>query len=716
MQNKLWIHKQTDKNDIDRLSNEAGISKLLAKVFISRGIQDAHYVDDFLNPCIEKLYDPFLLKDMAVAADRIIKAVESGEQIVIYGDYDVDGVTSTAVVYNFLSSVGANAGYYIPDRLDEGYGLSVNAIEKVRNLGAALVITVDCGITAVEEVKYINSCNMQVIITDHHQCREALPEALAVINPRRPDCTYPFKELAGVGVAFKLVHALCLKMNLGSSFLRYIDLVTLGTIADVVPLSDENRIIVKNGLSVLEKSDNKGINALMKVAALGGKAINSYTVAFAIAPRINAAGRIGSALRSVKLFTVSDEQQADEIAIQLNEENRYRQDMEMEIIQQAIAFVEECVDLKKEKIIVASAEGWHHGIIGIAASKIAERYYRPCILISEEDGMGKGSGRSIEGFNLFKALLHCENLLEKFGGHEMAAGLSIKLENLTEFKRLINEYADTVLTAADLIPCIKIDATIKKDDISLENVRELELLAPFGSGNPGPVFAYDGFKINEIRTVGENKHLKLRLEDNGLNLDAIGFYMGELAESYCSSDILDTVFTLEINTWNNYSKVQLNLKDIRLNEEKVKEHGFFFSLDKYIVFNESNDYNRNNGMLDSLSSRKLEEIIPERADLAAVYQLIREYTMSRQDHKSENRLVIDDLFLLSRKITNRYKLCMNYFKLKKSLEIFDELKLLKIETTDDSGMVVTVFDNGKGKTKLEESSLYKWLQGLKKEC
>ena len=698
MQNKIWVHKDIPENEIDRLSAEAGISRLLAKVFVSRGVLDVEYVKDFLNPKLDGLHDPFLLMDMDAAVCRIMQAVECNERIVIYGDYDVDGVTSTSMLYNYLVFCRANVEYYIPDRIDEGYGLSINAIDKVVQMGVSLLITVDCGITAVDEVDYINNQNIQVIITDHHECKNILPGAYAIINPCRPDCTYPFKELAGVGVVFKLVHALCLKMKIGDVYKGYLDLAALGTVADVVPLTNENRIIVKYGLSALEKSLNPGIKALVTVAGLKDKPVTSYGVGFALAPRINAAGRIGNAVRAVKLFTTADRKLAEEIAVELNEENRYRQETEMEIIQQVNSLVETGIDLQKEKIIIVSGKEWHHGIIGIVASKITERYHRPCILVCEEKGMCKGSGRSIEGFNLFLALMHCENLLEKFGGHEMAAGLSLKTDNFDEFKKLINEYADSVLTDVDLIPCIKIDAFAGKEDITIDNVRELELLAPFGSGNPGPVFAYDGLRIADIRTVGENKHLKLKLEDNGLNIDAIGFNMGEQSNRFFTSNTVDSVFTMEINVWNNSQKVQINLKDIRLHKD--------------IVFDEPNDYNINNGVLERSGSRRPEEIIPERADLAAVYQCIRAYCKNQPVIKAEVRMAVEDMLSLAALIADRYRVCMNHIKLGRCIEIFEELNLLKKEPLGESGMVITFID-AVNKTNLEDSSIYRKLQESK---
>lgn len=714
MQEKLWLHKETTGSEIDRLSEAAGISRLLAGIFISRGVTDIEYIKGFLHPGLDQLYDPFLLKDMGLASDRICSALSGGERIVIYGDYDVDGITSTSVLYDFLLSQGAKVDYYIPDRMDDGYGLSTGALDKVRQMGADLILTVDCGITAVDELEYIKSFGIQAIIIDHHECKDVLPGAYAVINPCRPDCTYPFKELAGVGVVFKLVQALCEKLKAGDIWKKYLDLVTLGTVADVVPLLKENRIIVKFGLKAVEDSVNFGVRALLEVAGLAGKPVTAYGVGFALAPRINAAGRIGSAMRAVKLFTTEDAQLAMQIAEELDAENRFRQEIETEILQQAVSYVDAQIDLEKEKVIVVCGSGWHHGIIGIVASKITERYHRPAILISEENGIGKGSGRSIEGFNLFKALVHCGALLEKFGGHELAAGLSLKTENLDEFRKMINSYADSVLSVADLLPYIRIDVFIGKEDITVQNISELELMAPFGAGNPGPVFAYEGLRISDIKTVGDNRHLKLRLEEGGLHIDAIGFNMGELAGCYSAADMLDSVFTLEINSWNNLNKPQLNLRDVRPSREKNRERSISFCLDKYVVFNGSNDYNINIGGLQSLSSSRLEQILPERSDLAAVYQYILAFRRSRNSDKDIVRLEFEDLFKLAGSISERCGVCMDYFKLKRCIEILEEVKLLKKEPSGVKGMYVTLSET-KEKVNLEDSPLFRKLTELRNQ-
>ncbi|MCR4435414.1 MAG: single-stranded-DNA-specific exonuclease RecJ [Clostridiales bacterium] len=607
--NKIWIYHNSPEIKMGDLAVKAGIHPLIAKIFQNRGIGDIDYIKKYLYPSLDELHDPFLLKDMDKAVDRIINAVNGGESIVIYGDYDVDGITATSILYHFLTRLKAKVEYYIPDRMDEGYGLSMSGMDRILEANASLIITVDCGITAVEEVKYIKSKNVDVIITDHHRCKEELPDALAVVNPTRPDCEYPFKGLAGVGVAYKLLDALCIKMGLGDLCREYLDLVAIGTVADIVPLVDENRIIAKFGIPVIENSGNLGLRVLMESCGLDNKPVTSYTIGFMLAPRINAAGRVGDARRAVELFNTRDREKALDLALELNDENRYRQDMEGDIFQQALSFIDSNIDLDREKVIVVAGEGWHAGVIGIVASRITERYYRPCILITNEEGMGKGSGRSIQGFNIFDALEHCEDLLEKYGGHELAAGLSLKIENVPEFRKRINAYADAVLTEYELTPKLKIDAVIGREDVNVETVEAIEALAPFGPGNPAPLFLYNNLKASDIRTVGEGKkHLKLKLWEDEFHIDAIGFNMGEAAGSFKCGDALDVVCTMEINTWNLVERVQLNIKDLRHEMYSTVENMYFYSLDQCLdtssLCGRSGDVDLQAEWNDTISSRE----------------------------------------------------------------------------------------------------------------
>lgn len=719
MKEKNWVINEVSETEIKRLSDSAGISRLMSCILLNRGISDTDEVKKFLHPDLEDLHDPFLLKDMDRAVDRIIKALKGKESITIYGDYDVDGVTSTSLLYRFLKELGTDALYYIPDRLEEGYGLSVPAMDKIKATGTQLIITVDCGISAFDEIAHAMAIGMEVVVTDHHECREQLPDAFAVVNPCRGDNDYPFRELAGAGVVFKLIQALCTKLSLGELYLKYIDLAALATIADVVPLIGENRVIVKYGLEAIERTQNPGLAALIEVAGLAGKPFNTFSVGFGIAPRINAAGRVGDAERAVRMFVTEDNAAAGKLARELDGENKSRQEIEAEIFSQAVKMVESDIDLTTEKVIVIASQGWHHGIIGIVASKITERYYRPTILISLEEDLGKGSGRSIEGFNLFKALTSCEELLERFGGHELAAGLALKPENVPLFRRAMNEYANHELADEDLVPRVKIDALVGPEDISIERAEELELLAPFGAGNPGPVLAHNCLKINEVKTVGDGKHLKLRLCNTSSNFDAIGFNLGEELTVISGLESINAAFSLEINCWNNTRRVQLNLRDVKQDKAKAKaelvdlqslphEKEYYLKLDKNIVFDSLNEYNRDISLPEDLEIGNIGDIVPDREDIGAVYKYIR--------GNCKGRLVTDDLFEVARHISDKYKASINYFKLSKSIQILLELGLLAGMRIGETGVRVDLLGDGPQKTSLEKSVTFMGLQEFKKNA
>lgn len=702
---KVWSRKNIDIEEVGRLAENAGISRLLAKVFISRGVADANAVREFLGPDIAAMHDPFLMDGMEAAADRIERAVNNRERILLFGDYDVDGVVAVSILYRFLLSVGADAQYFLPDRMEDGYGLTASAIEKASGLNASLVITADCGISSLEEVSCLMDAGVDVIVTDHHECGEALPNAVAVLNPRKPGCGYPFKELCGAGVVLKLIHGLCIRSGSGGEFNNFLDLTALATIADVVPLLGENRIIAGLGLKAIGSTQNKGLTALIGASGMRGKPINSYAAAFALAPRVNAAGRLGSAVRAVRLFTTDDRLLAETLAKELDEENRNRQDTENRILEEAVSYVEERLDAMRQKVLVVVGEGWHHGVIGIVASKLLDRYNRPCIVISVENGMGKGSGRSIKAFNLFRALTLFDGLLSRYGGHEMAAGLEIPAENIDEFRARINEYADTVLTDADLLPCIMVDAFLERGDITLENARELSAMEPYGEANPRPAFGYLAFSIADVRALSGGKHLKLRLNDAGLSVEGIGFNLGSLAEGLVPGDVVDAVFIPDVNVWNETERLQLVLKDLK--------PCIYAELDKNIVFNKSNDYNSYNNLqeISSLRSRRyldVGELVPDRAELEAVYKYIRAC------EKAGYQLKFDDLFALSALISERYNLKTNFFKLKRLLEIFDDLGLLKVEQLSRRAAAVKIMKEA-AKADLESSRLYMELQHLKEQ-
>ena len=560
---KKWIYSKIDSATIEDVAKVNNISKLLAKIMLARGIDTPEKINNFLNPEISSLYDPFLFNDMDLAVDAVINSINNNEKITIYGDYDVDGITSVAVLKSYLIERGANVAHYLPNRLEEGYGLNNEAIDKIAEDGTNLLITVDCGISAYEEIEYAKSKGMKVIVTDHHECPKVMPEAIAVIDAKRSDSNYPFPSLAGVGVTFKFIQAISKKLDLDrKSYLKYIDIVALGTIADIVPLVDENRIIVKYGLILMEQTRNIGLKALIDVSGYAkGEPINSTVISFGLAPRMNAAGRMGKADLALDLLLEKEPQKAINMAMELSETNKTRQNVEKEIIDEIINMVES-QKLYEKDVIVVHNEGWHHGVIGIVASKITEMYYKPTILISVEDGVGKGSGRSIEGFDLHEAVSECSDMLLKFGGHEMAIGLSISEELIEKFTDKLNEIAESK-NIKELQPTLPVEAEITSKEISMDTIKELEALKPYGEGNPMPLFVYRNAKVDGVRLLSNEKHLKLTLKEDSNIFDAIAFNMDNKKYSIKQGDKVDVLHSLEINTFNGIQKVQLNVKDIK---------------------------------------------------------------------------------------------------------------------------------------------------------
>lgn len=558
--NKKWEFFNSDKEKIDELITKFGMSELLATVLVNRGIVDEDEIKIFLNPTRSDFHDPYLMPDMEIAVNRIIKAIENNEKVMIYGDYDVDGITSITVLKKFLKERGLDAGHRIPNRLKEGYGLNENAIKEIAKQGYTLIITVDCGISGNNEIDLAYSLGMEVIVTDHHEPLEVLPKALAIIDCKRKDNEYPFKSLAGVGVVFKLIQAISMKLGLEEKeFLKYLDLVSIGTISDIVPLVDENRVIAKLGLKLAEVTKIPGLKSLLTSA--GYKEVNSNTVSFGIAPRINACGRMGYEEDALKLFLTENLVEAGKITENLNKYNKERQEIEKRIFEESIRKIEE-ENLKDNHVIVVGSENWHHGVIGIVASKITDLYFKPSILICFEGEQGNGSGRSIPGFDLHDALCKSSDYLEKYGGHEMAVGLSLNKSNFKNFAKKFEEIAKEAHTE-EITPVIKVDKEITLKDITIKNVNELKLLEPFGEANKMPIFIYKNLKIDSIRALSEGKHLKLTLKDNNSIINAIGFNMGKYAEEYLIGDKIDVIGILEINSFNGENLVQINMKDIR---------------------------------------------------------------------------------------------------------------------------------------------------------
>ena len=561
MTKKWQIYEITPEKqeEINKLEKEYNLNTLLATILVNRGITKKEEIEIFLHPTRHNFHNPFLMPDMEIAVQEILKAIESKEKIIIYGDYDADGITSITVLKSFFEDLGLDVDYYIPNRLDEGYGLNKPAIEKIVNEKYDLMITVDCGISAIEEIEYANELGLKTIVTDHHEVGESLPNAIAVVDAKRKDNVYPCRDLAGVGVVFKLIQALSIKLNLKEeSYLKYLDIVCVGTISDIVPLKDENRVITKLGLLLVNQTKNIGLKSLLYSS--GYKNIDSMAISFGVAPRINACGRMGHAEKALQLFLSKNINEVNQLTKELNEFNRIRQETEKNIYEEAIMQIDKR-QLEKKNTLVVAGENWHHGVIGIVASKITEKYYKPSILLCYEGELAKGSGRSISGFDLHEALMKCTDTIEKFGGHSMAIGITIKREMVEEFSNEVEQIAHN-MHIEEIVPIIQIDGKIELNNISKEMVASLKDLEPFGEGNKTPIFAIRNLKIDSIRALSEGKHLKLTLKENNIMISAIGFNMGELVQEYKIGDKVDLVGILEINSFNGVDTIQLNIKDI----------------------------------------------------------------------------------------------------------------------------------------------------------
>lgn len=565
---KVWKYRNesVNANMVTQAAQNTNIPRILANILLNRSVASADF-KTFLSKSKQGIINPMSMLDMDKAVVRIMAAIEHKEPIAIYGDYDVDGITSTSLLYGFLKKQGANAIYYIPDRRDEGYGINIMAVNKLIKEGIKLLITVDCGITAIGEIEFAKLQGMDVIVTDHHTCKERIPTAaVAVLNPKRPDDEYEFDALAGVGVAFKLVLALSMGMGLNTNeiFDEYVDLAAIGTIADVVSLTGENRIIVDRGLVSLQNPRRCGIRALLEVSGVSDKKVTSSTIAFALAPRMNAVGRLSTATTAVELLLTEDEITAREIAKTLNDSNIERQETEFAIHREALEMIQNDKDFVKKNVIVLAKEGWHNGVIGIVASRITEQYHRPAILISLDNGVGKGSGRSVGNFNLFDALSACETVLTTFGGHAMAAGLAINEEKIAEFDAMINKYAKDNLKPDDLVPIVKIDCMLAGQQLNLATSKLISTLEPFGMGNETPVFAVKDVTVLSITSVGaDKKHLRMQVVKDGVKINAIGFGLGEFTGIINSGDVVHLACKLDVNKYQGNETAQLVIVDIK---------------------------------------------------------------------------------------------------------------------------------------------------------
>ena len=572
MSAKRWILRRPDSNQAAELAAALGISPIAAGLLVARGVGEAAAAETFLNPNLNQLHDPALMLGMSEAVARLLRAIDKQEPILIYGDYDVDGTTGTAVLLRGLRMLGATAGYHVPHRFTEGYGIQQAGLEKASSDGYKLVVSVDCGITAHAPLHWARAHELDIIVTDHHlpDADEGSPPALAVLNPNQKGCDYPDKNLAGVGVAFKLIHALFREREREAQVPGFLKMVAIGTVADVAKLVGENRVIVALGLADLPRAVNPGLRALIDIAGCGDDSeMTAYDLGFRIGPRINAAGRMDAARAVIELFEAKENAEARRLAEHLDRRNSERKDAQREIFNRAIEEFESGAERAAQThAAVIAGDGWHRGVIGLAASKIAERLNRPCVVISLDGDVGHGSARSIEAYHLFNGLIACRDLLDKFGGHSHAAGLAIQRGNIPEFRRRLNEHAASCLTEEDMEPVLAIDAAVAPQSIGFKLAQDLSALEPFGAGNPRPVFATRGFRILSDPQIIKEQHLKLRVAgDNNRPIEAIWWRgLEEVEQTPKANDRIDLAYELEANRWQGDIRVQLNVKDMKVAE------------------------------------------------------------------------------------------------------------------------------------------------------
>ena len=659
----VWHVAQTDCAAVERLT-DAGYPYLVSSVLASRGVSCPEQATEFLTQETTLVHSPFLMKDMDRAVARIDRALSDGERIAIFGDYDVDGITATCIMVDYLKGRGADVMHYIPRRIEDGYGLSCEAIEGLRRGGATLLVTVDCGITGVEEVAYAQSIGMDVVVTDHHECKETLPVAAAVVDPRRTDCEYPFKHLAGCGVALKLVLALGGPDREEALFSRYCTLAAIGTVADVMQMTGENRTIVSRGLASLDRSDFIGLHALLKEAGLAGREISSVQIGFVLAPRINAAGRMGAADMAADLLLCQDAAQAEELAKSLCALNRERQSVEQTIYSQAEAMIEELPEDQRRALVLAS-ETWHQGVVGIVASRLSEKYSRPSFMIHLNGGVGKGSCRSWGGFNLFAALESCSDLLLGFGGHELAAGFTIDEANIPAFRARMNQYAAEYWVGKAPESALEVDVELRQPGrVTLQEVEALAALEPYGSGNARPLFCLMGATLLRTQNVGQNRHLKLRLGKGNAQFDGIFFSTTSAACGCAEGDRVDAAFYLQVNEFRGSRTVQLQMVDIRPSLSASSREQECLTLLEQCAAGEP------------VSARNAHRMLPSREQYAAVWRSLVHLTPEGALHTAYLPLL--------RSLSAAMGKADSFLRSAFCLAVFQERGLLKLEIQGDT--------------------------------
>lgn len=678
---RKWRLPQADSERVNKLISQTGLPPIAAQILDGRGIDAEASCDYAQLSQQEKLHDPFLMKDMDKAVTRLSRAVEDGEQIAVYGDYDCDGITATAMLYTYLEDLGARVIYYIPDRDNEGYGLNKEAIDFLKEQQVDLIVTVDNGISALEEAEYAQKLGIDLVITDHHEPREQLPNACAVVDPHRPDCEYPFPYLCGAGIAFKLICAMEGDLGGEEMIWHFGELAAVATVADVVQLSSENRKIVSMGLSCIEQGEQLGLKALMEVAGLSGKKIDSTSLAFGIAPRINAAGRLGQTDLALELLLSDRYSQAQEYAEQINELNERRKQMVDEICEEISKKIRQHPEILRDRVIVLYGKGWHHGVIGIAAARIVEEYAKPCILFSVEEKEARGSARSVPGYSMIAAISRCSSLLTRYGGHDQAAGMTVETKDLKAFIAQIQQDAKENF---DIMPVneLQIDALVSAEQLSLSTVKELNVLEPFGCGNETPVVALMGCRIEAIYPLSENRHLRLKLAYQGQIVQVVYFRMSTHTFPFSVGDVVDVAANLSVNEYNGEQNLSIKVKDVRL-------HGV--NQDKLIVGKQYYEKYRRG---EELEPRIKEYICPQREDIALLYRFLRKCQTYPFGY--------DMLWCRIQKL--------NYCKMMICLDVMQELGLLEVQEGQAVDMPVLYCPKQTAKTQLEKSGILKRLK------
>ena len=663
---RKWEVRPLDKERAAAFAQTYGVPFFLAMLMNIRGLDDAAHLREFLGEG-EPLSDPFLLKDMDKAAARITRAVDNMEKIAVYGDYDADGVTSTAMLYSYLETRGADVIFYIPQREGEGYGMNIGAVEYLKEQGVSLIVTVDNGISSVQEVARANELGIDVVVTDHHRPQEILPDAVAVVDAYRPDDTIPYKHFSGVGIAFKLLMALEDGAGDVEDLLEaYSDLAAIGTIGDIVPLTGENRTLIRAGLERLSQSDRPGVQALLENAGIAGKALTSTNVAFTLVPRINATGRMGAPERAVRLLISGYEEEAEVLSEEICADNEERRRVEAEIAEAAFADIE-AKGYMKDRVVVVDGENWHHGVIGIVASRVTERCGKPCMIISRGETEAKGSGRSIEGFSLFEAICACGDLLIKFGGHPMAAGITLKPENIEAFRKRINQYA------AEHFPqmptqTVTLDCKLNPAALSVSMAQSLTQLEPFGNGNPQPVFGLFNMELSNVTPVGGGGHLRLTLEKNGAVITAMRFNTKPEELPYHIGDKIDLAVQLEAREFRGQPSLTVIVRDMKFAAFNTEKN--IASLASFEKWQRG----------EALSAEDKNRLYPDRACLAAIYRALRTVNGKETDQV---------------RFVSQFGKDMTLGLFKTALLVFEERGLVHSEIADDTFTATLIETSGK---------------------